>query len=75
MAYHELRPYGLLVDNTPEAWEFGLQEKVEHIIEYRKQAAGGPYLYAISQSIDENVSDIIRVYSSIRSKYLCNRRL
>ena len=75
MAYNELRPYGLLVDNTPEAWEFGLQEKVEHITEYRKQAAGAPYLYAISQSIDENVSDIMRIYSSIRSKYLYNRRL
>lgn len=75
MANHELRPYGLLVDNTPAAWEFGLQEKVEYISEYRKQAAAGPYLYAISQSIDENVDEIIRVYSSIRRKYLHNCRL
>jgi glycosyltransferase involved in cell wall biosynthesis len=64
-AYHELRDYGWLVNNTPEAWERVLSDLVDNLASYKAEAACEPYLFGLSQSVDENVNEILGTYASI----------
>ncbi len=54
-AYCELEDYGWLVKHNPNAWERVLLDIIDNIIEYKLEASRVPYLFGISQSIDENV--------------------
>jgi len=63
--YEELRPYGWLVNNDPHAWERVLLDLVDHLPDYKAEAARDGYLFGISQSIDGNVEKIIEIYSKI----------
>jgi len=67
-AYNDLRSYGWLVKNTPGAWERVLLDMIDHLDDYRAEAAGEPYLFGIAQSIDEHVEEIISHYSHIIQK-------
>jgi glycosyltransferase involved in cell wall biosynthesis len=64
-AYRDLKQYGILVDNNPEVWEQALLELIDHRDSYRKEAAGAPYLFGVSQSIDANVERVLAVYTAI----------
>jgi hypothetical protein len=64
-AYNDLRSYGWLVKNTPGAWERVLLDMIDHLDDYRAEAAGEPYLFGIAQSIDEHVEEIISHYSHV----------
>ena len=66
--YQELRPFGWLVPNTPQAWERVLLDIVDHFDEYKREAAGEPYLYSLSKNVDENVDHILAVYSEIAAR-------
>ncbi len=68
LAYHDLSPYGTLVDNSTRAWEQAILDLVDHLEERRKLASGEPYLFGISQGIDENVENIIQTYAAIMEK-------
>ena len=63
--YHQMRSYGWLVNNTPNAWERILLDMVDHIDDYKAEAAGEPYLYGIGQGIDENIEKVLSTYSTI----------
>lgn len=65
--YRELHPYGWLVKNTPSAWERILLDMVDHLADYKRTAAVEPYLYGISQSIDENIEKVLLEYRMIAS--------
>ncbi len=67
-AYRDLQRYGRLIENTPEAWECALFDMVDHLDDYRQEAAGAPYLFAVGQSIDENVDRILNIYASIHHR-------
>ncbi len=67
-AYHEMSAYGWLVKNNPSAWERVLLDMVDHVEDYKAEADGDPYLYGISQSIDENIDRVLSTYSSFADK-------
>lgn len=67
-AYQDLRSYGWLVRNTAAAWERVLMDLVDHIEQYRQEAAGDPYLFGIAQSVDENIEKIIGTYTTIMER-------
>ncbi len=69
-AYQELKRFGWLVKNTPEAWERIFLDMVDHITDYKREAAGEPYLFGIGQNIDENVNQVISIYEKIYKKAL-----
>jgi len=69
-AYHALRNYGWLVPNNAAAWERILFDMVDHIEDYKQEAGRDPFLFGISQSIDDNVEKIIATYSQIMEKTL-----
>lgn len=64
-AYHELRSYGWLVNNTASAWERVLLDMIDHLDDYKAEAAREPYLFGISQSIDDNIDRVLGAYTSI----------
>lgn len=68
LAYHDLKSYGVLVENSTKAWEQAILDMVDHLEFHRTRASGEPYIYGISQSIDENVEKIIQNYLSIAEK-------
>ncbi|NMC11373.1 MAG: glycosyltransferase family 4 protein [Chloroflexi bacterium] len=74
-AYQEMKHFGWLVKNNPEAWERILIDMVDHISDYKNEAAGEPYLFGISQNIDENINRVITLYEKIYQKAIGNTQL
>jgi len=65
LPYRNLNKYGLLVENTREDWIQNLMITIDSLNYYKKRAEKEPYLYAISQDINENIGKILKVYESI----------
>ena len=68
--YNDLKDFGTLVHNEPYAWENALLEIIDHLGDYKERAEREPYLFALSQGIEENVSSILNTYAHIRSAQL-----
>jgi len=66
--YHDLRGYGWLVKNVPSAWERILLDMVDHLADYRAEAAREPHLYGLSQAIDANVDHLVATYRAIAQR-------
>jgi glycosyltransferase involved in cell wall biosynthesis len=64
-AYEDLASYGRLVKNTPDAWEQALIDMVDNLEEKRKQSAGAPYQFAMSQDINLRVDEMLKIYAKI----------
>lgn len=67
-AYAELSDFGHLVENTPAAWENTLLEMIDHLDDCRRTANETAYKFAIQQNVDENVDQILAVYSAIAER-------
>jgi glycosyltransferase involved in cell wall biosynthesis len=65
LPYRDLKEFGMLVDNTKEAWKQGLLTVIDSLNYYQNKAGETPYLFALSQEIDENIGKILDVYESI----------
>jgi glycosyltransferase involved in cell wall biosynthesis len=65
-AYYELRPYGWIIENNASTWERVLLDVIDHYPAYSEEAQGEPYLFAISQGIEENVESILAAFSDIQ---------
>lgn len=65
--YRKFSRYGWLVPNLVDAWEKVMIDMVDHIQNYRVEAAAEPYLYALSNDIDENINTILMAYEKIGS--------
>ena len=62
--YHDLSSYGWLVKDDPDAWESVILNMVDHLDDYRNEAAGEPYLFGLSQDIDDNINQVLSIYQS-----------
>lgn len=65
LPYRELKEFGMVVENTKESWIQGLVSLIDSLETYQQKAEGKPYLYAVSQDINENIGKILDVYESI----------
>jgi hypothetical protein len=63
--FRELSRYGKLVQNISSTWEVVILKMVDHIDIIRKRASGEPFLFALSQDVNENIDKILRLYSHI----------
>lgn len=63
--YHDLRSYGWLVSNNANAWERVLLDMIDHLKDYKAEAARDAYLYGLSQNMDENLDRLLSAYDSI----------
>ena len=66
--FRELSRYGKLVQNACNAWEAVLLKIVDNIDIMQKRAAGEPFLFALSQDINENIDKVLRLYTHILSQ-------
>lgn len=63
--FRELARYGKLVQNSSSAWEVVILKIVDNIDIVRKRAGGEPFLFALSQDINENIDKVLRLYTHI----------
>jgi len=63
--YSDLKDYGLLVENTPEAWADALLEVIDHLADYRARAERAGYIQALLLSMDVNVDKVLQTYAEI----------
>ena len=66
--FRELSRYGKLVQNVCSAWEVVILKIVDNIDIIQKRAAGEPFLFALSQDINENIDKVLRLYMHILSQ-------
>jgi hypothetical protein len=63
--FRELSRYGKLVHNTASDWESVVLRVVDNIRIVQKRAAGEPFLFALSQDINENIDKVLKLYAHI----------
>lgn len=63
--YAELRDYGILVENTPEAWEYAIAETIDNLPKYQEKANTISYEFAKTQDIDLNIHKTLELYQKI----------
>ena len=69
-AYHALRNYGWLVPNSSSSWERILFDIVDHLDDYKQEAGRDPFLFGLSQCVDDNVEKILMTYNQVLEKTL-----
>jgi len=65
LSFRELSRYGRLVQNSAEAWEVAVLKAVDNIDALRKKASGEPFLFALSQDINENIDKVLKLFTYI----------
>jgi hypothetical protein len=63
--FRELSRYGKLVQNECSAWEVLILKIVDNIDIMQKRASGEPFLFALSQDVNENIDKVLRLYTHI----------
>jgi glycosyltransferase involved in cell wall biosynthesis len=63
--FRELSRYGKLVQNSASDWESVVTKAVDNIGVMHKRAAGEPFLFALSQDINENIDKVLKLYTHI----------
>jgi len=66
--FRELSRYGKLVQNACSAWEVVMLKIIDNIDIMQKRAAGEPFLFALSQDVNENIDKVLRLYTHILSQ-------
>jgi hypothetical protein len=64
-AFREFSRFGRLVANSTDAWETGIQKVLDHIDELGHWAAGEPFLFALSQDVNENIDKVLKLFTYI----------
>ena len=62
LSFRELSRYGRLVQNSTEAWEAAILKAVDNIEVLRKKASGEPFLFALSQDVNENIDKVLKLF-------------
>jgi hypothetical protein len=73
-AYYELRPYGWIIENNASTWERVLLDVIDHLPAYHEEACGDPYLFAISQGIDENIETVLSAFTDLQGMSQAERQ-
>ena len=61
----ELSRYGRLIQNSPSTWEAAILKAVDNIDTLRRKAAGEPFLFALSQDVNENIDKVLGLFTYI----------
>ncbi len=63
--YQSMVSYGILVDNSPDAWAEAILALASRIDTAQRRASGAAYLHALSQDAAENLDKIVRVLQPV----------
>ncbi len=64
-SFRELARFGKLVENSPDTWETAILKAVDNIDFLKKKAAGEPFLFALSQDVNENIDKVLKLFTYI----------
>jgi hypothetical protein len=65
LPFPELSRFGRLVQNSAESWEMAVLKAVDNIDGLRKKASGEPFLFALSQDVNENIDKVLKLFTYI----------
>lgn len=68
LPFRELSRFGRLIQNSSDAWEAGILKAVDNIDVLRKKASGEPFLFALSQDVNENIDKVLKLFTYILSR-------
>lgn len=68
LSFHGLSRYGLLVQNSPQAWESAINTVIDRLGFYKKLAGGEAFMYALGQDAGAHIGKTLQVYSAIFSR-------
>jgi hypothetical protein len=63
--FQELSRYGKLVENSSNAWEAAILKALDNIDIIQKRAGGEPFLFALSQDVNENIAKVLKLFTRI----------
>jgi hypothetical protein len=64
-AFREFSRFGRLVPNSSDAWETAILRALDSMDDLRLWAAGEPFLFALSQDVNENIDKVLKLFSYI----------
>lgn len=67
-AFREFSRYGRLVENSADAWEAAILKALDNIDALQSRASGEPFLFALSQDVNENIDKVVKLFT-----YILNR--
>jgi glycosyltransferase involved in cell wall biosynthesis len=67
-SFREFSRYGRLVKNSAECWETAISKAIENIEARQSWASGEPFLFALSQDVNENIDKVLKLFTYILNK-------
>lgn len=67
-SFREFSRYGRLVNNSAEDWESSIQKAMDNIGTLQTCSSGEPFLYALSQDINQNIDKVLKLFTFILSR-------
>ena len=67
-AFREFSRYGRLVQNSAESWEAAILKSMDALNSLQAWASGEPFLFALSQDVNENIDKVVKLFTYILNK-------
>ena len=67
-AFREFLRYGRLVQNSAEYWEAAILKAIDTLPSLQAWASGEPFLFALSQDVNENIDKVVKLFTYILNK-------
>jgi hypothetical protein len=64
-AFREFSRFGRLVANSSDAWETAILKVMDNMNDLQVWAAGEPFLFALSQDVNENIDKVLKLFTYI----------
>jgi len=75
ITYEELKPYGKTVINTEENWYNAIVETIQNLPREREYACHDPYQFALTQDVDVQLDNRLKIYQEIIGMEYPERRV
>lgn len=67
-AFREFSRYGRLVQNSASSWETAILKAMDNISGLQSWASAEPFLFALSQDVNENIDKVVKLFTYILNK-------
>lgn len=67
-SFREFSRYGRLVKNSEEGWEAAILKAMNDLHSLQNWASGEPFLFALSQDVNENIDKVVKLFTYILNK-------
>lgn len=67
-SFREFARYGCLVNNSADGWETAILKAMDTIDSLKTWASGEPFLFALSQDVNENIDKVLKLFTYILNK-------